>query len=154
MTNHLGHIITKVPSFKTVVSGKTGDHEPDWSKAPNKGDRLKDGTVVWENSGDLVGHCATCRRNLTDAEFASIQAGLVALDPGVVAHAQKRLREVVWEYLKTHFAWPTKRQVRDALDGEGLDADAIPLSGFRSVGVGHERHRDSAAPCRRGHPGR
>lgn len=36
------------PVFRVVIRGTSGATEPDWSKAPNIGDRVTDGSVVWE----------------------------------------------------------------------------------------------------------
>jgi hypothetical protein len=60
---HHGHIVQMKPLFRTVVPGKSDAKRPDWSQAPNPGDQLKDGTVVWENVGQEL-FCVTCGKTI------------------------------------------------------------------------------------------
>jgi|GEM_PF-7022398 len=34
-----------------LASATQGTKEPDWSKAPNAGDTIQDGTIPWKNAG-------------------------------------------------------------------------------------------------------
>jgi hypothetical protein len=63
LNSHNGHIINMKPFFSAVVPGKSGTVEPDWTKAPNPGDRIHDGTVVWENVGQIA-FCVTCGKEI------------------------------------------------------------------------------------------
>ena len=74
--NHENHIIIVKPVFSAVTTGTSGTVEPDWNSAPRKGDRLVDGTCVWENTGAERGECQTCGRVLDDEEFAVIRRHL------------------------------------------------------------------------------
>jgi hypothetical protein len=56
---HHGHVVQMKPFFRAAVPGKSSQTEPDWSKAPNPGDTIRDGTVVWENAGQTL-FCVTC----------------------------------------------------------------------------------------------
>jgi len=60
---HQGHRIGLMPIYKVVVPGTSGSKEPDWKAAPKRGDRIKDGTVVWENAGKFS-HCEQCKEYL------------------------------------------------------------------------------------------
>jgi hypothetical protein len=60
---HQGHRIELKPTFRLVVPGTSGSKEPDWKAAPKRGDRIKDGTVVWENAGKFS-YCEQCKQHL------------------------------------------------------------------------------------------
>jgi tetratricopeptide (TPR) repeat protein len=60
---HQGHRIGLMPIFRVVVSGTSGSQEPDWKAAPKRGDRIKNGTVVWENAGKFS-YCEQCKEYL------------------------------------------------------------------------------------------
>ena len=60
---HSGHQLGLRSTFSAVVPGTSGTIEPDWSLAPKKGDRIVDGTVIWENSGKFS-FCVECNRFL------------------------------------------------------------------------------------------
>jgi hypothetical protein len=62
-SKHQGHKIALVPTFNVVVAGKTGERKPDWKLAPRRGDRIKDGSVVWENAG-ACSYCLECKEYL------------------------------------------------------------------------------------------
>jgi tetratricopeptide (TPR) repeat protein len=64
LLKHDGHKIALMPIFRVVVAGKTGDRKPDFGLAPRKGDRLNDGSVVWENAGKYS-YCLDCNEFLT-----------------------------------------------------------------------------------------
>jgi len=63
-TKHAGHQIALAPVFTVASAGKSGTTEPDWRLAPRRGDRIKDGTVVWENAGKYS-YCVQCKEFLT-----------------------------------------------------------------------------------------
>jgi tetratricopeptide (TPR) repeat protein len=48
---HVGHEIGLMPVYRVAVPGTSGSTKPDFSLAPRRGDRIKDGSVVWENAG-------------------------------------------------------------------------------------------------------
>jgi tetratricopeptide (TPR) repeat protein len=58
-SKHEGHRIGLGPLFTIVVAGTSGTKKPDFSSAPKRGDRIKDGTVVWENAGKYS-FCEQC----------------------------------------------------------------------------------------------
>jgi hypothetical protein len=60
---HRGHRIGVAPFYVVVVAGTSGSKEPDWKAAPKRGDRIKDGTVVWENAGEFS-YCEQCKQHL------------------------------------------------------------------------------------------
>jgi hypothetical protein len=61
---HQGHRVGLMPVFRAVVAGTSGLKKPDFSAAPRRGDRIKDGTVVWENAGKYS-YCEQCEEFLT-----------------------------------------------------------------------------------------
>lgn len=61
---HQGHHIGLSPMFRVVVPGISGNSEPDWKLAPKRGDRIKDGTVIWENGGKFS-YCMECKQHLS-----------------------------------------------------------------------------------------
>ncbi len=63
LREHSGHQITLKPIFQVVVAGTSGTVQPDFSQAPRRGDRTKDGTVVWENAGKFS-FCIDCNQFL------------------------------------------------------------------------------------------
>jgi hypothetical protein len=67
LSKHEGHRIALNPAFKIVIAGTSGNAEPDWKLAPKKGDRIKDGTAIWENAGTRS-YCLECR------EFLALRA--------------------------------------------------------------------------------
>jgi tetratricopeptide (TPR) repeat protein len=64
LAKHDGHKITVMPAFKVIESGKSGDKEPDWKLAAKKGDRIKDGSMTWENAGNRS-YCINCKYSLS-----------------------------------------------------------------------------------------
>jgi hypothetical protein len=62
-TKHDGHQITLSPFYRVVVPGTSGTLEPDWKSAPRSGDRIRDGSVVWENAGQRS-YCLNCKEYL------------------------------------------------------------------------------------------
>jgi tetratricopeptide (TPR) repeat protein len=56
---HQGHSIGLMPAFRAVVAGTSGSKKPDFSAASKRGDRIIDGTVVWENAGKFS-YCKQC----------------------------------------------------------------------------------------------
>jgi hypothetical protein len=62
-SKHTGHDISLAPVFRCVVTGTSGSSKPNFDAAPNKGDLIKDGTVVWENDGKYS-YCTTCKEFL------------------------------------------------------------------------------------------
>jgi hypothetical protein len=52
-----------MPIFRAVVAVTSGSKEPDWKTAPKRGDRVKDGTVVWENAGKFS-YWERCKQHL------------------------------------------------------------------------------------------
>lgn len=56
---HQGHSIGLMPVFRAVVAGTSGSKKPDFSAASKRGDRIIDGTVVWENAGKFS-YCKQC----------------------------------------------------------------------------------------------
>jgi hypothetical protein len=73
MADHSGHIINVKPRFKCVQQGQSGTKEPDWQLAPNRGDRLADGSCIWENTGDEEATCVSCGRVLTEKEYRTVR---------------------------------------------------------------------------------
>jgi nucleoside phosphorylase/tetratricopeptide (TPR) repeat protein len=57
---HEGHRITLMPFFKCVVPGTSGSTKPNFDSVPRKGDRIKDGSTVWENGGKYS-YCLECQ---------------------------------------------------------------------------------------------
>ena len=51
---HQGHSIGLMPIFRAVVAGTSGHKEPDWKAARKRGERIKNGTVVWENCRKIL----------------------------------------------------------------------------------------------------
>lgn len=66
-TKHVGHQIGLKAIFRVVVAGTSGTVKPDFDLAPKKGDRIKDGTVVWENAGRFS-YCVQCSEFLAPPE--------------------------------------------------------------------------------------
>jgi tetratricopeptide (TPR) repeat protein len=64
---HAGHSIGLKAIFKAVVPGRSGRTKPDFSRAVKKGDRIKDGTVVWENGGKYT-YCVQCEEFLLPSD--------------------------------------------------------------------------------------
>lgn len=56
---HVGHEIGLMPVYKVAVPGTSGSTKPNFSLAPRRGDRIKDGSVVWENAGKYS-YCGQC----------------------------------------------------------------------------------------------
>jgi len=56
---HASHAISLMPVFTAVVPGTSGTTRPDFSSASMRGDRVKDGSVVWENKGKYS-YCTQC----------------------------------------------------------------------------------------------
>lgn len=69
-SKHAGHQIGLMPVFRVIVAGKSGTTEPDFSSAPRRGDRIKDGSVVWENAGKYS-YCAQCKEFLATPNNAA-----------------------------------------------------------------------------------
>lgn len=59
LQQHSGHQIALAPNFTAVVAGTSGMTKPDFSVASRKGDRIRDGSVVWENAGKQS-FCSSC----------------------------------------------------------------------------------------------
>jgi hypothetical protein len=59
-SKHDGHQIGVMPRFVAVVAGTSGTVEPNWKLAQYKGDRIRDGSVVWENAG-AQSYCLQCK---------------------------------------------------------------------------------------------
>ena len=59
-SKHDGHQIALMPRFLAAVAGTSGTVEPNWKLAPYKGDRIRDGSVVWENAG-AQSYCLQCK---------------------------------------------------------------------------------------------
>jgi hypothetical protein len=62
-TKHAGHEIGLMPTFRVVVAGTSGTKKPDFSFASRRGDRIEDGTVIWENAGKYS-YCTQCNEFL------------------------------------------------------------------------------------------
>lgn len=62
-SKHAGHQIGLMPAFRAIVAGKSGNAKPDFSFAPRRGDKIKDGSVVWENAGKFS-YCLQCKEFL------------------------------------------------------------------------------------------
>lgn len=56
---HVGHEIGLMPVYRVVVPGVSGSEKPDFSLAPRRGDKIKDGGVIWENAGKYS-YCKRC----------------------------------------------------------------------------------------------
>jgi tetratricopeptide (TPR) repeat protein len=56
---HVGHEIGVMPVYRVVVPGTSGSEKPDFSLAPRRGDKIKDGSVVWESAGKYS-YCKQC----------------------------------------------------------------------------------------------
>jgi hypothetical protein len=56
---HVGHEIGLMPVYRVAVPGTSGSTKPNFSLAPRRGDRIKDGSVVWENAGKYS-YCRQC----------------------------------------------------------------------------------------------
>ncbi|MGD0120567.1 MAG: hypothetical protein ABSD30_21065, partial [Candidatus Binatus sp.] len=63
LDKHLGHRIALMPFFKCVVPGTSGSTKPNFDSVPRSGDRIKDGSVVWENAG-RYSFCMECQEYL------------------------------------------------------------------------------------------
>ena len=63
LNKHNGHRIALMPVFNCVVPGTSGNTKPNFDSVPRKGDRIKDGSVVWENGGKYS-YCMECKEYL------------------------------------------------------------------------------------------
>jgi tetratricopeptide (TPR) repeat protein len=64
---HVGHEIGLMPVYRAVVPGTSGSEKPDFSLAPRRGDKIKDGSVIWENAGKYS-YCKQCAEFLRPPE--------------------------------------------------------------------------------------
>jgi hypothetical protein len=76
MSNHRDHRIRVKNVFRVIKTGTSGTAEPNWALAPNAGDRLVEGSCIWENTGSVTVQCETCQRPLTAEEYDQIRTGL------------------------------------------------------------------------------
>jgi hypothetical protein len=71
---HVGHQIGLNSIFRVAVAGTSGTIKPDFDSVPRKGDRIKDGSVVWENGGKFS-YCVQCGEFLSPADKSGSAAG-------------------------------------------------------------------------------
>jgi tetratricopeptide (TPR) repeat protein len=64
--SHSDHELALVPFYTCIVAGRSGTSKPDFGAAPRRGDRITDGTCVWENSGKRL-YCRRCNVYLESA---------------------------------------------------------------------------------------
>ena len=60
---HVGHEIGLMPVYRVVVPGTSGSEKPDFSLATRRGDKIRDGSVIWENAGKYS-YCKQCAKFL------------------------------------------------------------------------------------------
>jgi hypothetical protein len=61
---HSNHRIGLKSVFRVVVPGTSGTTRPDFVSVSRRGDRIKDGSVVWENAGKYS-YCLECNEFLS-----------------------------------------------------------------------------------------